>query len=384
MSSSGDEGQICENCDTDNEEAILVFNGVRPTHYVTDCRSEEPYQGQVKSEPQRIIQDYVSQETIHSSRYLDFGLESNQGMVTTINANDLEGFKLQQSRPDAQGHQIGTLVASSPGDSVATNYALFSRRYTDFLKISYSGSLSNLNEVIDGRARDSLRSAWTSLGELVRSAICLKEDIEANELTTKVMRQSGEWFISISDTLDNGAGYSSKYSQEAEFSALCRHLETNLIQRSLLTDAHDQCFTSCHKCLRNYENRLHHEELSWRLAYDLYLVLSGKDNALNFGQHWRTYLDLYVESRLKPFLPGIKREFFGRDRLVYIFERKGKKIALLPWHPFSIGSSECREAKKDIINVHRVMQTLEFCPHRFSLAPLTEAQSLQDQVRRLM
>ena len=78
------------------------------------------------------------------------------------------------------------------------------------------------------------------------------------------------------NTLDNGAGYSSKYGRKDEFNKLLKYINTRVIANSLNNPKHlDECTTSCYKCLRHYNNRMQHAGLSWRLGVDLFLLVFG-------------------------------------------------------------------------------------------------------------
>ena len=50
------------------------------------------------------------------------------------------------------------------------------------------------------------------------------------EIKTYSKRESGEWSLFLSDTLDNGAGYCSKYARANDFQDLCQSLDTQQIQ----------------------------------------------------------------------------------------------------------------------------------------------------------
>jgi hypothetical protein len=86
--------------------------------------------------------------------------------------------------------------------------------------------------------------------------------------------------IFISDSLENGAGYSSRLGGAAEFEDLI------LFMLGLLTGAdaarsaaffapyvdsmHEEaCAFSCYRCLREYGNMVYHPLLDWRLALDM-------------------------------------------------------------------------------------------------------------------
>lgn len=132
------------------------------------------------------------------------------------------------------------------------------------------------------------RAAWYSFGFLIRRAAAVRLDVAEDELELgiqPVLDFSSPFAppsarVFISDTLENGAGYSTRLGDAAEFQAL---LEFMLGQSSgtdaersrafygpLIDPAHERdCASSCHRCLREFGNMAHHPLLDWRLALDM-------------------------------------------------------------------------------------------------------------------
>lgn len=132
------------------------------------------------------------------------------------------------------------------------------------------------------------RAAWYSLGFLIRRAAVVRLDVAEDELelgVQPVIDFSSPFAppsarVFISDSLENGAGYSTRLGGAAEFEELLLFMLGQLTgpdsQRSRdfydpLTDAgHErECATSCHRCLREYGNMAYHPLLDWRLALDM-------------------------------------------------------------------------------------------------------------------
>lgn len=123
------------------------------------------------------------------------------------------------------------------------------------------------------------RAAWYSFGFIVRRAAAVRLDVAESELDVGVnpIRDPQVPFavpsarIFISDTLENGAGYSTHLGEPTRFEALL----LSIIQTGddtfagiILSDDHD-CDTSCHRCLREYGNMPYHPLLDWRLGFDM-------------------------------------------------------------------------------------------------------------------
>jgi hypothetical protein len=83
--------------------------------------------------------------------------------------------------------------------------------------------------------------------------------------------------IFVSDSLENGAGYSTFLGEPARFADLLRFMlgqgsipAADFFNIYRLGDPHEQeCASSCHRCLRDYGNMPFHPLLDWRLALDM-------------------------------------------------------------------------------------------------------------------
>jgi len=128
------------------------------------------------------------------------------------------------------------------------------------------------------------RAAWYSFGFLVRRAAAVLLDVAESELDLGI--QPIEDFSSpfappsarifISDSLENGAGYSTHLGDPARFEELLQFMLGLLGPRSqdfydpYVDQKHEgECASSCHRCLREYGNMAHHPLLDWRLALDM-------------------------------------------------------------------------------------------------------------------
>ena len=103
-------------------------------------------------------------------------------------------------------------------------------------------------------------------GEMIAQSICNKEDIERNEIDVGVKyipnpqdrNDFGKFILYVADNLDNGAGYSSSYSNPEKFRELLLYAKNYFENRLFEEDHLSGCTSSCYKCLRNYENRFTH------------------------------------------------------------------------------------------------------------------------------
>jgi hypothetical protein len=86
--------------------------------------------------------------------------------------------------------------------------------------------------------------------------------------------------VFVSDTLENGAGYSTRFGGAAEFEQLLLFMLGQLTGLDAARSAAffgpfvgaghgGACATSCHRCLREYGNMAYHPLLDWRLGFDM-------------------------------------------------------------------------------------------------------------------
>ncbi|MFN7970780.1 MAG: DEAD/DEAH box helicase [Acidobacteriota bacterium] len=133
-------------------------------------------------------------------------------------------------------------------------------------------------------ATPEARAAWYSFGFLARRAAAVVLDVAETELDVgiqPVMDMRTPFAppsarIFISDSLENGAGYSTHLGNPAEFEKLLRFMigsggTTSLsFHGPIVGSPHEEeCSTACHRCLRDYGNMPYHPLLDWRLALDM-------------------------------------------------------------------------------------------------------------------
>ncbi|HHK43001.1 MAG TPA: DUF1998 domain-containing protein [Planctomycetaceae bacterium] len=155
------------------------------------------------------------------------------------------------------------------------------------------------------------RAAWYSFGFLLRRAAAVRLDVAESELDvgmqplldmhTPFAPPTARIFIS--DSLENGAGYSTYLGDAGEFEDLLKFMLGQLggpgsqqRQRSLdfhdplvLAPHEDECSSSCHRCLREYGNMAYHPLLDWRLALDMVRLALDPAAPIDFSVgYWST------------------------------------------------------------------------------------------------
>jgi hypothetical protein len=148
------------------------------------------------------------------------------------------------------------------------------------------------------------RAAWYSFGFLVRRAAAVTLDVSDSELDVglqpvpdpRVPFAPPSARIFISDTLENGAGYSTHLGKPRVFEKLLRFIAGEVdpakFHGPLIADRHERtCATSC-RCLREFNNMAYHPVLDWRLGMDM-VRLALQDSApidLTYD-YWQTLVD---------------------------------------------------------------------------------------------
>jgi hypothetical protein len=149
---------------------------------------------------------------------------------------------------------------------------------------------------------------------MLRRAAAVLLDVSDSELkiglrTTVNAARTVIGQIFISDTLENGAGYSTYLGQLAEFETLLRSLTgPNVLGRLSIraqpTDHGAACQTSCHDCMRDYSNLAYHSILDWRLGLDMANLALDASAPIDFSPpYWAGIPDLATQ-RLHDALPG--------------------------------------------------------------------------------
>jgi hypothetical protein len=142
------------------------------------------------------------------------------------------------------------------------------------------------------------RAALYSLGFMMRRAAAVRLDIDERELKVglRVIQDAngqvrGEIFIS--DSLENGAGYSSHLGSPDEAEQLLQFLigqGTPSFYGPLVAPLHaNVCQTSCPDCLRDFSNLAFHNILDWRLGLDLARLALDANAPIDFSTpYWQT------------------------------------------------------------------------------------------------
>ncbi len=389
------EHQHCPYCN-DGGTQVVQLTGWSPEIYCTNF-SAKPYSGRSNSEPQNVSVYPVNPDNLQPSMNegANFKVSSFAGKILRVNSNDFQGYRfnrVMEENASLRGFYVVDELDARSGSSApyAHPVGLVTEQNTDILLATLRDwpdvyRYENPNDEL----KNSVRGAWLSLAELLAKSILLKEDIEADELSAgirpQIERRVGseplwKWQVFIADTLDNGAGYSSKYQDPGEFGALLEYANSRLVRDFTNPQHQDSCASSCYKCLRHYGNRLSHRELDWRLALDLLQLLRAKTTShLKFNGHWKNLLHGRVKATLEEFLRNKVSIIEDDGNYVFRVDGIGAAFVALPplVNPNSVPALEFLSQVQARVNLTLV----PFSPFILERTPLIVSQRAREILR---
>ncbi len=343
----------CKTCGATGE-SVNSLRVWKPKYYVADLK-EKVYDGFAESRDVDLRSTPVSsREKPKPIKTCNIELVSFSGKLLNLNLNQqAAGFEFNkvlrgklpgiyiESESGRKSKTSSWQKLEEDGEDVGFMVGLFSEQYTDvsYINISKYPSHSLLNSK-DAPREQAVKSAWISFGEILAKGISLMEDIERNEIKVGIRyipdisdtENYGTFGLFIADNLDNGAGYSSKYSKPENFDMLLNYCLKEIVPK-FKSDRHlSECTSSCYKCLRNYENRFEHSNLNWKLGVDLLNLATSSNYKFSLKDNiWKCLLDKHVPSWVNNVIGG-GFSFESIDGLPVLVSKDRKK-ALFPIHP---------------------------------------------------
>jgi DEAD/DEAH box helicase domain-containing protein len=260
----------------------------------------------------------------------NFAIWSGQDTVYVINDNDGQQFdfvKLAQGETWVTRDALSKVGVNNPPlapGGAPDRRALASIKPTDVLVLGIQAWPVGVSAVplrVEGRA------SLYSLGFLVRRAAAVRLDIHERELRVglRVMQDPNGQVIGqifISDSLENGAGYSSYFGVPAEAESLLRFVvgeTSDTFYGPLVAQADPQgnpshgalCRTSCPDCLRDFSNLAYHNILDWRLGLDLARLALNPNAPIDFSVSYWQGLDSAAAGPYFAAMPGWQQVVFG-------------------------------------------------------------------------
>jgi DEAD/DEAH box helicase domain-containing protein len=255
----------------------------------------------------------------------NFHIGRGAAQVYRINDNDGNDFEFSKLRgqhfwlidnavqtalrglPPAERARVTLPTYEDPAVVPPIQRALASLALTDVLAVGIQRVAVGL---CLNPARAEARAAWYSFGFLVRRAAAVSLDVNESELDVGIqpINDPSSPFappsarVFVSDSLENGAGYSTFLGQEKNFEELLRFIlgqavppwargsNPGTFYEPLVAHDHENaCASSCHRCLREFGNMAYHALLDWRLGLDMARLALDRDAAIDLStSYWST------------------------------------------------------------------------------------------------
>lgn len=303
-----------------------------PPGFLTWWAAEAEYNGTFEFTP-RALKARLGRPPRAVTPLLNFEVESNPARLYRVNDNDGRDFQFQKIRSDhvwiaddafqqalrdlpaARRRAVSGPQYEDPAVAPPLTRALAAIFTTDVLA---AGLRSVPVGIVLNPATAEGRAAWYSFGFLVRRAAAVQLDVADSELDVGIQPLMDLYTpfapptarIFISDSLENGAGYSTFLGEPARFADLLRFMlgqggrpAEDFFNIYRLGDPHEQeCASSCHRCLRDYGNMPFHPLLDWRLALDMVRLALDPTEPLDLTV---PYWDALLQRTAVPYFQGL-------------------------------------------------------------------------------
>ena len=301
--------QVCNGPPADYQ----IIDLSQPAGFRTFYSREHDYDGTFEWTP-RATRPKLGTGAAPMSVHANFDIFSGPETVYVINDNNGELFEFERLYDESwmTRDALRKIIAKLPSPTaVPDTRALGAISQTDVM-------ISGINTWPSGIFADPLRvegrAAFYSYGYLLRRAAAVRLDVSDSELKVGLRTVNdpsagvvGQIFMS--DTLENGAGYSTHIGTPLEFQSMLQEIcGQNVLgrfdQRTKPDDHGNACQTSCHDCMRDYSNLAYHSILDWRLGIDLARLALDSAAPIDFSpSYWSNVPDLAIR-RLQSALPN--------------------------------------------------------------------------------
>jgi len=332
-----------------NAAGYRIVEACEPPGFTTWFPINAEFSGGFEFSP-RALKSRLSAQLGDPSASCNFVVQCRPAQIYRINDNDGRDFRFEKLSAqniwvvaDAFQQALADLprlerAAVAPPqfdpNSPALTRALASITTTDVLTVGIRNPPIGITlnpALAEGRA------AWYSFGFMLRRAAAVHLDVDPKELdvgiqpvndpTTPFAPPSARVFIS--DSLENGAGYSTYLGQIPEFTYLLEFLAGVGPDRSfidpIVTGTHErECQSSCHRCLREFNNMPYHPLLDWRLGLDMARLALDEATPISLEQPlWHSLLaqaapSYFLNLRLEPTTLGGLAAGLDRDSHVAV------------------------------------------------------------------
>ena len=285
--------------------------------------------------------------SLRGRRRANFEVWADQETVYVINDNDGRLFEFEKLTGGETWVTRGALanvgLTNPPIDTgtLPERRALASIKKTDVMVLGISDWPAGLRRSPIGDEGLGVRAALYSFGFLARRAATDRLDVHEQEIRVglRVLRSgSGDITgqIFLSDSLENGAGYSSLLGDPKETESLLRYMVghgSSIFHGFLVGKQHagpgsGACTTSCPDCLRDFSNLSYHSILDWRLGLDLARLALDRAAAIDFSVPYWQGVDVLAAKPYFDAMGGYQHVTFGGLQA----GRRGRQVEIIT-HP---------------------------------------------------
>jgi hypothetical protein len=321
--------QVCDICGArQSDDGLRVTNIIEPEGFSSILDLGAEFDGNTEFTPQA-LRARVALQVNSPTSFRNFVVDKlEQSSIYSINDNAGKGFEFLKARSPYEGlwyteDALKVALDSAPRRSIASvpqpdryqeafHASLASITTTDAMTMGLRHHRADIT--FDPRTAVG-RACWYSFGFLFRLGAAVLLDIPESEISVGIqpirspISDNPTARVFLSDTLENGAGYSTMLADPQRADMLLSAI-LNKYADALRGKGHaEECFSSCHKCLRDFQNMRFHQLLDWRLGLDMIrLSLDGGYMPTLTGE-WNTVLDSIKRNWFMAF--GLRTDEFG-------------------------------------------------------------------------
>ncbi len=317
---AGNIGQSCQLCGADpqHDPGYSVVNLSQPKGFRTWFGRSRDFDGNFEYTPRATRPKIgISQLAMTPLPQRNAEVWSDQDRIYIVNDNNGTLFrfeKLANQETWVVREALASVNINRPNTEGTPDVrALASIEQTDVLVLGIRTWPPGIKSSPVGDAGLTVRSAIYSFGFLLRRAAATLLDIGEQELRVGMRPVqdpngliTGQVFIS--DSLENGAGYSSHFGSPTQTEALLRYVtgqSSHDFYGPLVQSSHaSECLTSCPDCLRDFGNLPYHNILDWRLGLDLARLALDPQVPIDFSVPYWQGLDAAAGAAYFGAMPG--------------------------------------------------------------------------------
>lgn len=340
----GNIGQSCQLCGADplHVPGYNIVNLSQPRGFRTWYGRQHDFDGNFEWMP-RATKPRIGIRQLNMTTVLNRNCEvwSDQDLIYVVNDNNGALFQFDKLAGQQTWVTLDALARvgiNNPNtDGNPDPRALASIEQTDVLVLGIRLWPPGLKSSPVGNDGLPVRASIYSLGFLLRRAAATLLDIGEKELHVGMRPvQDANGLITgqvfISDSLENGAGYSSYFGTPAQTELLLRYVtgqSSNDFYGPLVHSSHaDECQTSCPDCLREFGNLPYHNILDWRLALDVARLALSAQAPIDFSVPYWHGSDAAAGAAYFGAMPGWTHGYFHG---VYAGQRNNRIVMIT--HP---------------------------------------------------